>query len=494
MNGSGCPLSITYEQKRQILDYMSQPGHWGNHFDMNFFTDERRKWRTTTQNNVSVSTNADRRSFFLEDQKTGASLLLIVEKDNTRIITDESGCVVKVDATSKISTSKDAEITNLETAYEIGLNQPGSRIVTIPELSCYARFYNNGGKAVFLDDRGARISLPPPKDAKAATMHMGRFFHVVSFDLETAASWGMTPYGLLNGAKLIVSKDLSIEPDLKAFNELDPEKAAEYLEYMMRDEYDTTFKGPWQWRPKLPKQLRNADDLRKKWTDIKEFDGHLIATPRQFHVETTDSGFNIGTSLDHRETIWAQAAVLKAASSGHIVPVETVSSHFAPRTLMHLLQNSQALPDHRGRSWNYVVIHAKQTAGMALEARKIGREHFGLTGYHFAALNFDDQTCLVAMDTEVLEKLSRSYDATIEMLHMIKSRNTDAAKMKELLEAGADLRFVNPEEVAKGRTFANEMVQADNFELLAELRDYGGVHDLSPIDEEQPPEPQGPMM
>ena len=35
---------------------------------------------------------------------------------------------------------------NLESAYEIGLNQPGSRIVTIPELSCYARFYNNGGK------------------------------------------------------------------------------------------------------------------------------------------------------------------------------------------------------------------------------------------------------------------------------------------------------------------------------------------------------------
>lgn len=493
MNRSGCPLSITYEQKRQILDYMSQPGHWGNHFDMNFFTDERRKWRTTTQNDVSVSASPDRRSFFLEDQKTGASLLLIVEKDNSRIITDESGSIVKVNAQSEISASKGAEVANLESAYEIGLNQPGSRIASIPELSCYARFYNNGGKAVFLDDRGTKISLPPPKDAKAATMHMGRFFHVVSFDLDTAASWGMTPYGLLNGAKLIVSKDLSIEPDLRTFNDLDPQRAAEYLDYLLRDDYDTTFKGPWQWRPKIDKKVGDIAHLQKKWTDVTEFSGYFIATPQQFHVETTDSGFNIGTSLDHRETIWAQAAVLKAASSGHIVPVETVSSRFAPRTLMHLLQNSQALPDHRGRSWNYVVIHAKETADIAKEARKIGRENFSLTGYHFAALNYDDQTCLVAMDTEVLEKLSRSYDATIEMLHMIKSRNTDAAKMKDLLEAGADLRFVNPEEVAKGRTFANEMAQAENFELLAELRDNGGVHDLSPI-EEEPPEPQGPIM
>ncbi len=322
---------------------------------------------------------------------------------------------------------------------------------------------------------------------------MGRFFHVVSFDLDTAASWGMTPYGLLNGTKLIVSKDLSIEPDLRTFNDLDPEKAAEYLNYLLRDDYDTTFKGPWQWRPKIKKEVGDISHLQKKWTDVTEFEGYFIETPRQFHVETTDSGFNIGTSLDHRETIWSQAALLKGATSSGIVPVQTVSAHFSPRNLMHLLQNSHTLSDHRGRSWSYVVIHAKQTANIAQNARKIGREHFGLTGYNFAALNYDDQTCLVAMDTEVLEKLSRSYDATIEMLSLIQSRNADPVRMKELLEAGADLHFVKPEKVLKGRTFANEMQEAENFDLLTELRTEQGERDLDAGEPEQQ-NPEGPII
>lgn len=495
-------MSITYQQKRQILSYMAQPSHWANIFDMDFFMDERRKWHTArSPHDITVSSSPDKKSFQVIDEKQGGgSISLSLLESGAIAVSDESsrsaqvgkkgirGAFDRQDRTDGLP-----EIHDIASAKEIGMGNESARLIAIPELAAYVRFYDDKAKDVFLEDWGKKLSFGPPTAERDLSLHPGRFFHVVSFDLETAAQWGLTPFGALNGTKLIVSKDLFIEPDLRTFNELDPEKAAEYLAFLLRDEWDDGFKGPWQWRPKKIKNVGDITHLQKQWADSTEFSGYFIGLPKQFFVETTDNGFRLATSLDNREAIWAQTALLGEAAGGALDSVQTVTPKLSPGIVLHLLNKGDTLADHRGRAWKCVVLETKNTAEIAKNARDIGRSNFGLTGYHFASLNFDDHSCMIAMDAEILDRVSRAYEATVQMLHMIKSGERDKTKMERLLEAGADLRLIKPNDAKAGRTLANEMKDAENFEMLADLKEQGGgIHDLTFTPDEHGPDQAGP--
>lgn len=475
---------ITYQQKRQILSFLSEQSHWANIFDIDFFLDERRKWRTTSRNDkeISISSSPDKKSFLVaDDRKGGGHVLLKLDDSGALTINDESHRSVRAGIKGIEATAKghETEIGDILTHAEIGTNQKSARLITIPELAAYVRFFEDGKKGVYLDAYGKKVQFGSPDSDKDSTLHAGRFFHVVTFDLETAARWGLTPYGILNGAKLIVSKDLSIEPDLKTFNELDPEKAAEYLAYLLLDEWDESFQGPWQWRPRVAKKVENIERLQKKWTDSTEFSGYSVGLPTQFFIETFESGFKLATSLDHREAILAQTALLSEASDS-AQPVQTVSAYLSPRTLLHLLDKGSRISDHRGRDWMCVIINAKDTAEIARSAREVGRANFGLTPYHFSAVNYEEQSCLIAMDTEALESVKKSYNATVELLKMIESGQRNSERMEKLLAAGADLRLIKPGKAQAGRTLANEMKDAENYEMLADLKAHTGVHELEP--------------
>lgn len=495
-------MSITYQQKRQILSYMSQRSHWANIFDMDFFMDERRKWHTSrSQHDITLSSSPDKKSFQAVDEKQGGGSISLSLLENGAIaVSDESSRSAQVGKTG-IRSAFDRqdrsealpEIHDIASANEIGMGSESARLIAIPELAAYIRFYDDKTKAVFLENWGKKVTFGPPLHDRDLSLHPGRFFHVVSFDLDTAAQWGLTPYGALNGTKLIVSKDLFIEPDLRTFNELDPEKAAEYLSFLLRDEWDDSFKGPWQWRPKKIKNVGDITHLQKQWADSTEFSGYFIGLPKQFFVETTDNGFRLATSLDNREAIWSQTALLSEAAGGALDTVQTVTPKLSPGIILHLLNKGDTLADHRGRAWKCVVLEAKGTAEIAKNARDIGRTNFGLTGYHFASLNFDDHSCLIAMDAEIHDRVSHAYEATVQLLHMIKSGTRNKAQMEKLLEAGADLRLVKPLDAQAGRTLANEMKDAENFEMLADLQEQGdGIHDLTFTPPEAEPDHQGP--
>lgn len=495
-------MSITYQQKRQILNYMSQPSHWTNIFDINFFMDERRKWQTSrAPSEIVLASSPDRKSFLATDEtKDGGSIALSLQEDGTLTITDESSRLARVGRLGISRTFQSADhppdlpdIDDIASKSEIGVGSESARLIAIPELAAYVRFYGDQRKGVFLEDIGKKVLFGPPAGERSNALHPGRFFHVVSFDLDTAAQWGLTPYGMLNGTKLIVSKDLSIEPELRTFNELDPKKAAEYLAYLLRDEWDETFKGPWQWRPKKIKNVGDIAHLQKAWSDSTEFSGYFVALPKQFFIETTDNGFKLATSLDHREAIWSQTAILAGAADGEVNAIHTATPNLSARTLLHILNKGDALKDHRGREWKCTVLETKNTAEIAENARQIGRTNFGLTGYHFAAVNFDEQACLIAMDAEILERVSCAYDATVQMLHMIKSGVHNRAKVESLMQAGADLRLIKPLEAHAGRTLANEMADAENYEMLADLKESGAaIHDLTFTPPESDPDHQGP--
>ena len=84
--------------------------------------DERRKWHSWTVNDVSMSCSEDHRSFFLQDSKTGGSLLLVRDQDNARIINDESGRMIRIAPGSEITAGQGLTVSNLTSAQEIGLS------------------------------------------------------------------------------------------------------------------------------------------------------------------------------------------------------------------------------------------------------------------------------------------------------------------------------------------------------------------------------------
>ncbi len=489
-------MSITYQQKRQILSYMSQPSHWANIFDMDFFMDERRKWHTArSPNDITLASRPDHEAFLVTDERPGGgSISISTSPDRAFMIADESERSARMGIRGlQADVPEHVEIAEITSASEIGVGSSDARLIAIPEIAAYVRFYDDKSKTVFLENWGKKVTFGPPLHDRDLSLHPGRFFHVVSFDLDTAAQWGLTPYGALNGTKLIVSKDLFIEPDLRTFNELDPEKAAEYLAHLLRDEWDDSFKGPWQWRPKKIKNVGDITHLQKQWADSTEFSGYFIGLPKQFFVETTDNGFRLATSLDNREAIWSQTALLSEAAGGALDSVQTVTPKLSPGIVLHLLNKGDTLMDHRGRAWKCVVLETKNTAEIAKNARDIGRTNFGLTGYHFASLNFDDHSCMIAMDAEIHDRVSHAYEATVQLLHMIKSGERDKARMERLLEAGADLRLIKPNDAQAGRTLANEMKDAENFEMLADLKEQGGgIHDLTFTPDEHGPDQVGP--
>ena len=91
-----------------------------------------------------------------------------------------------------------------------------------------------------------------------------RYSHVVVFNKAVANDIGISETNLQNSVKLVVAMELGIEPNIKAFNELDPDKTLAFLAEKMVDEYDSNWDGPEQWRPKLKKDIGDISPLQKE--------------------------------------------------------------------------------------------------------------------------------------------------------------------------------------------------------------------------------------
>lgn len=420
-------MGITYQQKRQILAFMSDRAHWENVFNMDFFMDERRKWQSSgKKNGITVHTSPDKSSFLIVDENEGGGAITLSRAEDRQLrISDESERIMFLSQEGQNLEIKiegaGTDVSDMASEKEIGLDEKDARVVVVPELAAYVRFYEDGSKRVFLDDASRKITFDPPLNERSRTLQEGRYFHVVEFDLDSAENWGLSPVSALIGTKLIVSKDLSIEPDIRTFNDLDPQKAQEYLAYLLRDEWDETYSGPWQWRPKKEKQVGDISHLHKHWVDTTEYEGHFVGLPKQFYVRKTAKGFALATSLDNREAIWSQTAILNQTIDGAAKPVQLVRPNLSPRTLLHVLNHGETIEDHRGREWKCAVVETDNTATIANEARTLSRENFGLTACHFSAVNYDRNTCFLAMDAQAHERLTLAYDATVEVLHRFTS-------------------------------------------------------------------------
>ena len=189
-------MPITYIQKQKILEFLSNPANWKNHFDLDFFMDEKRKWHTQSKNGITVSTSNDKKEIFVVHEQTGSAVH--IKKEAPKLsIRDESGRGLSIQ--SKLLKLDDGTALTIEpitSAREFNQDTQDTNIAEIDEMGVRIGFHNSGLKTVFLADSGQKITFEKPTSPIKSTSHPGQFFHVISFSLTTAKTWGMEPSDL----------------------------------------------------------------------------------------------------------------------------------------------------------------------------------------------------------------------------------------------------------------------------------------------------------
>lgn len=477
-------MGLTFEQKNQIIDFLATAQNWTNIFNDAFFADEKRKWHSLKHGDVTLSSSPDSLQAYAIHEPSGTSLHIDRRDKNIIRITDERHQSLTYQ-NGKFSTRDDThpDISLILSSAEFGFNQEGVSTLMLSPLKVILRFDKKGSKTVFFDDLGHKVSYPAPKEAIKRELQGGRFFQCISFSNAQAKEWDLHPLAMLHNAKLIVAKDMDVEPHLRAINELDGEKAQAMLMEFLRTEYDKDWKGPEAWRPKIKKELGDLTAAEKKWLDTTDFTGNIIDLPQRFFISTTDDGFNLTTSSDTKHAIWTHGDVLQQVKDTSITPVQTVSLKTTMQSLLHIIGRGETMYDHLNREWNVIVLQSPNTKEIIKSTKDCMRGSMGLTNHDYAALNFGENRCLLAMESQTLERITLACHASHTMLALISAKSTDANAVRELLKDGADYKYINLEETQRGKTFADLMKENGTHALLDALQEEQGLHDLNEPDD-----------
>ncbi len=473
-------MKLNFNQKTGLISYLSNPSNWSNVFNADFFTDKKRKWDTIHTNGLKVQTSPDHAQVLVSDESTGRSLFFDKTERGHMKVTDEHGRSFIYD-NSTISSQNQmvADVSPLFSAAEFGLTEKDVHAAMIDDMSSVCRFDASGNVTIFLESTGQRVDLNNDKPGVEQPSHPGRFFHQIPLNDDQVTEWEIHPAYALTFAKLVIAKDLNIEPNLYATNEIDEDKAAILLQEYLRTKYDEDWDGPEAWRPikqdkeKVPDVMKLAE---KEWSDSTEFEGYSIALPTRFFVQKTDAGYDIRTSSDAKHSIWTQGQLMNIALNNKINAVQTVSDKTSINSVLHVLGHAENTTDHLDRDWNFAVLQTGAAKKVVQLMNGVAQDNFGLDAWNYAAITIDDETCMIAMESETLEGVKAANQASHEIMAMIKDGNTDIDRLHDLLEMGADYRFIDYDQTMAGKTFADVMIQHENFELLAGMRDAQGIH------------------
>ena len=304
----------------------------------------------------------------------------------------------------------------------------------------------------------------------ARELMLSRCFHAVAID---PAIWSGPRSTLLEISKLLVARDFAIEPTLKAFNGIsakaiqDQKAKIEHERMVFDDAYALN-----------NNQITTLDAFEKPWDDMVEFEG-TVDTPRYFLAEDHRDRLMLRMELAAREQIWAQGHVFNQAMHGAPARGDLPQAEIEPTTILHVLNEGSFATDHRGNTWLYAVITSAEIGIINQQARDILQRRLGLRGDEALAIRFKEDRLLIAMKADTLHKLNCAVDASNSLRHEIIQGAMKSEKAIALLEAGADMKFIDPIARERGQTFASMARQYDRYELLSAFRDWKGVHDLS---------------
>lgn len=336
--------------------------------------------------------------------------------------------------------------------------------------------------AWLMSDRRAKS-----EDSSDKPLESTKLIQRMSFDL---TGWeGVPLYKVVNGVKLTLAKDLGIEPELKAYNEIDKDQWIAALRQIIAeaDEYKYDLPGH-KWKGDKP--AKGMTDFEKAWLDSTEFGGLAVGLPRRFFIERTPQGFDIATSLDFREWIIAHGTVVGQVMSKGAKTIAAPQDTLPPDALLQTLDNGHTMRDHNGQEWNVAVLeHVKPYRVQARYAREAMTQNFALEGYDYAVIAIDEGLTLVAMRSDVLLQTIRSYRASQRLMDAIlKGVPADVHQrtlFKEVSEAGADIRYLRATDGGR-LTFLDAMLAAGQYEMAADWCAYKGIPRNYAL---QPPEP-----
>ncbi len=391
-------MSLSFNAKGKIFNYLGTPERWENVFDAAFYDDAVRKYRTQFQGNVKISYPAVEvynGHFILTHMDTGAFL----EFDETDIgftVTDERGVTVHSNAPF-VETPKN------------GLPRPANNnsdgvIARIKHLEISVCFSKDGDKILSFTDSNSFIALNGPDEVQKQQIRNGRLLHQIFIEREALETLTESAQNGLTLLQLVVARDLALQSGLKAFNGLAmaDDDGMQQLARLQEEVHSQTgahnyrdfFIGIHQGRFAL---------MEKAWHDTTEFTGYVSEIPSSFAVRKNDAGYSLSTSLEGREKIWSYSHVFKNAVTN--LPTPVTAGDLTPEKFIVTLLNGTEVLDHRNDQWHYVVLDNGGDFRISQNLRKQIGETLLLDSSEFAVINFDPQMSIVAIRLETLEDI-----------------------------------------------------------------------------------------
>lgn len=466
-------VGFTYPQKGEIIKYLSEKTNWENRFDMAFFSDETRRWKPTSSRGVYKLINPDQSKGILAHEQNGVFIKYERKGDNT-LLEDESGRKIVCNQTISEGV-QDSSFTTLPilTVSELGLKDPSTSVAEIPGADIFVRFHADKTKTIFLEKIGRKIQIAEPTAKIEKKSTAGRYFHTIKFNRASS----------LPHLKLVLARDLCLQPDLRAVNVDDPEKGHLWIQAILNNAFEEEDRNEWQselteWDKMEAHDRLFPKSIEKDWHDTTEFEGFATDLSKQFCVALTDTDFEISTSLDNREAIWSQGAVYSISLAKRKNIIARTMDDVQTDNIVSLLQNGADFEDHRSRLWKYALIENPEAPILTNHMRKALRGNFGLSAHDCAVMTVDKNLCLIAMSHDSLAYIALAHAASLHLMDMIQNRSSDTKLMLDLLRQGADLKYLDFENSRNGHSFANYMRDFDCYELLGAMRSEWGVHDL----------------
>ena len=490
-------MNLSYQLKRHIIRFLSDPSNWQDSgFDMDFYMDKSRRWRTKTvchpegfseeqkratalsididdngytrgiryiYGQSAQTTEADISRFFgLASEDRLSQRVHIEYVDNTVIIIDEAGRRVSFNK-GDVDIDENAEGVRLSKTLLLRSDidvTASTRTYEIPETGLTIFFDKNGKKFIECRHSNRVVEFDRAPRIEPDNLPNVHPYHVVSFYFDMFRNWGMTGLDGTEPAqratKLIISRDFDVDPTLAAFNALDPKKAGAYIN-AMRFDYDVP-EGVTRLPTAAKKEIHiDPTELAKEteipWHDTTEFKGHQVDRPKRFRMQSTDNGFDVLGTLDHRDAILGQGQVFNQALRAKTPPSNIFGHKEHPSVFLQALSVGTEAEDHNGNLWRYAVLESDQANALAKSIRETMRDRFRLTPDCYISVNFKKGKCLIGMRDDLIKDMRRRYTATVAMLEHIQAGKSDKELMRDLVNEGADLVLIDPKAAQEAKTF-----------------------------------------
>lgn len=493
-------MSLTYDSKKAFITHFGTKENWDNEYDGERLTKQMNRQNSRQFGNISLTRDSkgefaraeysrqrSKQEAYIRRMLTGSDMApenpdnkAYVEfrrEGNTIEIVDESERTIKIDATSSEQSSAGIR-KGTGKDFVDAPQEAGSEIIEISEIGAVVRFYHDGRKDVLIESSNTSFAFDKPTGYKTRPIIFGELMNAVDINEDIARAAGIELTNtFMDAAKLVVAIDLGIEPDIKLFNKLDEKRAMQLLSFMIERQKNYDFDiGIGGDNDKFDLSI-----AEKQWHDTVDFEGYYIATAQRFSIakESGLHSYRFKFNSEDKAFLIAQAQVVEAVTTDQLQTAEPLKLKTPLQTVLHTLtkagQNVPGHPEHGGM-WRAVVLGADNAGALAREIRHMAIEQLGaeFARNFVSSISLGRNQCMLAIRDDALKAANTVVNASQKVMDMIQSGSKDAKAFVNLMEQGADLKYVDPKSAKMGRSFADIIRSKKNTVLQDALTELQG--------------------